>query len=69
MYTCDGVVTLRESPSTIYSLDLVLVLISRLLMNELRVATNRLRLSYNVQECIRNLLRIEHDFSNQGIRG
>ena len=29
---------------------------------------NRLRFSYNVQECIRNLLRIKHDFSNPGIR-
>ena len=34
MYARDGVVTLRESPSTIYSLDLVLVLISRLPTHE-----------------------------------
>ena len=32
-------------------------------------ASDRLRFSYNVQECIRNLLRIQHDFSNRGIRG
>ena len=35
----------------------------------LRTHPNRLRFSYNVQECIRNLLRIKHDFSNRGIRG
>ena len=29
----------------------------------------RLRIDYDVQECIRNLLRIKHDFSNRGIRG
>ena len=40
MYARDGVVTLRESPSTISSLVSLLVLISRLPMNELRVATN-----------------------------
>ena len=40
MYARDGVVTLRVSPSTISSLVLLLVLISRLPMNELRVATN-----------------------------
>ena len=54
-------------------------LISRFPMNELRVATNdqnnaktppnRLRFSYDVQECLRNLVRITHDFSNRGIRG
>ena len=47
--------------------------------NELRVATNaqnnaktppnRLRFSYDIQECLRNLVRITHDFSNRGIRG
>ena len=30
---------------------------------------NRLRFSYDVQECIRNLVRIKHDFSNQEISG
>ena len=40
MYARDGVVTLRESPSTISSLVSLLVLISRLPKNELRVATN-----------------------------
>ena len=35
----------------------------------LRMHPNRLRFRYNVQECIRNLLRIKHDFSNRGIRG
>ena len=36
MYARDGVVTLRESPSTISSLVSLLVLISPLRMNELR---------------------------------
>ena len=40
MYGRDGVVTLRESPSTISSLVSLIVLIIRLPMNELRVATN-----------------------------
>ena len=40
MYARGGVVTLRESPSTISSLVSLLVLISRLPTNELRVATN-----------------------------
>ena len=40
MYVRDGVVTLRESPSTISSLILLNVLIARLPTNELRVATN-----------------------------
>ena len=42
MYARDGVVTLSESPSTtcISSLVSLLVLISRLPTNELRVATN-----------------------------
>ena len=30
---------------------------------------NWLRFSYDVQECLRNLLRITHGFSNRGIRG
>ena len=29
---------------------------------------NRLRFSYDVQEYLRNLVRITHDFSNRGIR-
>ena len=40
MYARDGVVTLRESPSTISSLVSMLVLISRLPTNELWVAKN-----------------------------
>ena len=40
MYAREGVVTLRESPSTITFLVLLLVLISGLPTNELRVATN-----------------------------
>ena len=40
MYAHDGVVTLRESPSTIFSLVSLLDLISRLPTNELREATN-----------------------------
>ena len=36
----DGVVTLRENPSTFSSLVVLLVLISRFHTNELRVATN-----------------------------
>ena len=39
MYARDGVVTLGGSPSTISSLVSLLVLISRLPTNELRVAT------------------------------
>ena len=37
----------------------------------LRTYPNLLQFSYiyNVQECIKNLLRIKHDFSNRGIRG
>ena len=46
----DGVVTLRENPSTISSLVLLLVLISRFPRNGLRVAMN-------AQEC----LRIDYD--------
>ena len=40
MYAGDGVVILRESPSTISSLVSLLVLISRIPTNELRVAMN-----------------------------
>ena len=35
----------------------------------IRTPPNRLRFSYNVQECVRNLLQIKHDFSNLGICG
>ena len=35
----------------------------------LRTHRNRLRFSHNVPKCFRNLLRIKHDFSNQGICG
>ena len=50
MYARDGIVTLRESLSTISSLVLLLVLISRIPTNELRVATNakeRIRIDYD----------------------
>ena len=40
MYARDGVVTLREIHSTISSLVSLLVLLSRLPTNELRVAKN-----------------------------
>ena len=46
----DGVINLRENPSNISSLVLLLGLISRFPTNELRVATNaqkRLRLDYD----------------------
>ena len=32
-------------------------------------ASESITIQLNVQECIRNLLRIKHDFSNRGIRG
>ena len=57
-----GLINLRENPSTISSLVLLLGLISRFPTNELRVATNvinnakmppnRLRFSYDIQECL-----------------
>ena len=59
-HTRDRVVTLRENPSTIYSLVLLLVLISRLPTNELRVATNakkRLRIDYGSVTMSKNQLR------------
>ena len=75
----DGVINRRENPSTISSLVLLLGLISRFPMNELRVATNaqkRLRCSYDVQESVtmsKNALGIRYEprtiFSNRGIRG
>ena len=49
MYARDGVVTLRESPSTISSLVSLLVLISRLPTNVLRVA---IRMPKNASESI-----------------
>ena len=57
MYARDGVVTLRESPSTISSLVSLLVLISRLPTNELRVVTNaqeRIRIDYNSVTMFKN---------------
>ena len=78
----DGVFNIRENSSTISSFVLLLGLISRLPTNELRVATNAKnasesitiqlrcpRISYDAQECPRNLVRTTHDFSNRGIRG
>ena len=66
------VINLKENLSTICFLVLLLVFISQFPTNELRVATNahkRLRIDYDVQECLRNLVRNMHNFSNQGIRG
>ena len=57
----DGVVTLRENPSTISSLVLLLVLISRFPTNELRVATNaqeRLRIDNDSVTMSKNALGI-----------
>ena len=71
----DRVINLRENPSAISSLVLLLGLISRFHTNELRVATNAQnnaktpRIDYDIQECLRKLVRITHDFSNRGIRG
>ena len=72
----DGVINLRENPSTISSLVLLHGLIYRFPTNELRVALNapktppnQLRFSYDVQECLRNLVRITHNFLNWGICG
>ena len=58
---------------------LLLGLISQFPTNELRVATNaktmqkrppiEIRFSYDIQECLKNLVRITHNFSNWGIRG
>ena len=75
-FSFSWVINLRENPSAISSFVLLLGLISRFPTNELRVATNvqnnrpdRLRFSYDIQECLRNLVRITHDYSNRGIRG
>ena len=71
MYARERVVTLRENPTTSSPLVLLLVLISGVKSSYecLRTHPNLLQFSYNVHECIRNLLRIKHDFSNRGIRG
>ena len=76
MYAREGVVTLRESPSTITFLVLLLVLISGLPTNELRVAMNaleRIRIYYNSVTMSKNALGICFEsstiFSNRGIRG
>ena len=63
-----GVVTLRESPSTISSLVLLLVLISRLPTNGLREATNaleRIQIYYNsvTFTMSKNALRICYESS------
>ena len=66
MYARDGVVTLRESPSTIFSLVSLLVLISRLPTNELRVATNaeeRIRIDYDSLTMSKNALGIYYESS------
>ena len=66
MYARDGVVTLRESPSTIPSLVSLLVLISRLPTNELRVATNaqeRTRIDYDSVTMSKNALGISYESS------
>ena len=66
MYARDGVVALRESPSTISSLVSLLVLISRLPTNELRVATNaqeRIRIDYDSVTMSKNALGISYESS------
>ena len=66
MYARDGVVALRESPSTISSLVSLLVLISRLPTNELRVATNaqeRIRIDYDSVTMSKNALGICYESS------
>ena len=72
----DGILNLRENPSTISFLVLLLGLISKFPTNELRRATNaqkRLRIDYDSVTMSKNalgiLVRITQDFSNQGIRG
>ena len=57
-----GVVTLRENPSIISSLVLLLDVISRFPMNELRVATNaleRLRIDNDSDTMSKNALQVE----------
>ena len=57
----DGVINLRENPSTISSLALLLGLISRFPANELRIATNaqkRLRIDYDSVTMSKNALGI-----------
>ena len=67
MYARKGVVTLRESPSTISSLVLLLVLISGLPTNELRLATTnaleRIRIYYNSVTMSKNALGICYESS------
>ena len=60
----DGVINLRENPSTISSLVLLLGLISRFPTNELRVATNaqkRLRIDYDSGTMSKNTLGIWYE--------
>ena len=60
----DGVINLRENPSTISSLVLLLGLISRFLTNELRVAINaqkRLRIDYDSVTMSKNALGIWYE--------
>ena len=64
MRQCGGVINLRENPSTISSLVLLLGLISRFPMNELRVATiapKRLRIDYNSATMSKNALGIWYE--------
>ena len=59
-----GVIDLRENPSTISSLVLLLGLISRFPTNELRVATSaqkRLRIDYDSVKMSRNALEIWYE--------
>ena len=66
MYARDGEVTLRKSPSTISSLVSLLVLISRLPTNELRVATNaqeRIQIDYDSVTMSKNALGICYESS------
>ena len=59
-----GVINLRENPSTISSLVLLLGLISRFPTNELRVATNaskRLRIDYDSVTMSKNALGIWYE--------
>ena len=60
MYARDGVVTLRESPSTISSLVSLLVLISGLPANELR---ERIRIDYDSITMSKNALGICYESS------
>ena len=60
----DGVINLRENPSTVSSLVLLLGLISRFSTNELRVAMNaqkRLRIDYDSVTMSKNALEIRYE--------